>query len=206
MSTTDSTKTPTSIKDKGARRGRLAPDPELWQALGGDKGLRRVIDEFYVRVFADDQLAPFFAGVRREFAADKQFSFLRSILTGERNYFGNHPRNAHFWMVISDDLFDYREDLMERCLLEHGLSKDLAGRVRSIDEIFRRAIVKDEPLRNERAAPAEGFEVARLEVGSLCDACEGEIPEGAMATYHVRTGKTHCSSCRPLDGAESFHP
>lgn len=198
----------TSIKVKNeprrpsVRGGKLAPDPELWQAMGRGAGLRASLEDFYSQVFEDELLAPFFEGVRQEFVVDKQFSFLRSILTGERNYFGNHPRRAHSWMVISDELFEHREDLLERTLIRRGLSATLAARVRSINEIFRNVIVKDRPLKklvNGREVAVEGYESALIEVGTLCDACEGEVAVGDRVTYHVRTGKTYCSKCTPAE-------
>ena len=187
-----------------ARRGRLSPDPELWQALGGAEGLRAVLQDFYAKVFADPRLAPFFEGVRKEFVIDKQFSFLRSILTGSRDYFGNHPRRAHSWMLISDELFDHRENLLEESLLSHGVDRETARRARELDEVFRQAIVKDRPLRRMsrgREVPLERFDVAVLEVGTLCDGCEQELSAGDRVVYHLRTGKTFCIECGPALGA-----
>ena len=43
---------------------------------------------------------------------EKQYSFLKACITGEKCYFGNRPRNAHHWMIIDDALFDYRQALM----------------------------------------------------------------------------------------------
>ncbi len=185
------------------RGGKLAPDPELWEAIGRGDGLRASLEDFYAQVFQDDRLAPFFEGVRKEFVVDKQFSFLRSILTGERNYFGNHPRRAHAWMVISDELFEHREDLLEQTLLRRGLSAHLASRIRSLNEIFRGAIVKDEPLKrivNGRTIPTEGYESIEIAVGALCDGCQGEVSAGDRVIYHVRTGKTYCLDCAPEEG------
>lgn len=182
------------------RTRRLAPDPELWEAIGGTSGLRAVLQDFYAQVFADPQLAPFFEGVRQDFVVDKQYSFLRSILTGDRSYFGNHPRNAHFWMVISPQLFDHREDLLEASLLRHGVSPEMALRVRRIDDVFRKAIIKKEPLRLKGKDQALGQELQtmQMDVGTLCDVCEAEVSIGDWVSYHARTGKTFCSACQPI--------
>lgn len=184
------------------RRGPLAPDPEIWSAFHHGPGLREVLEDFYTRVFDNEQLAPFFVHTNKAWAVDKQFSFLRSIFTGEGGYFGMRPRNAHHWMVISDELFDYRESLLEDCLRRYGLPDHLIKRVRALDEVFRKQVVKDEPISLKMHGiekPAEGYDTLVMPVGTLCDDCGGEVPAGETVTYHVRTGHTYCAVCRPAE-------
>jgi hypothetical protein len=101
-------------------------------------------------------------------------------------------------MVISDELFDYREGLMEACLRRHGLPEHLIARFRAVDEVFRKQIVKSGPkprkLRGE-ALPLEGWGEVVLTAGTLCDGCEAALNPGTAARYHVRTGQTYCSAC-----------
>jgi truncated hemoglobin YjbI len=185
-------------RDKSPRRGRLAPDPALWDALGREAGLRQLLETFYARVYADERLAPFFAGVARSWAIDKQFNFLSSVITGARTYFGNHPRRAHHWMVISHELFDHREALLRACALELGVAPEMADRLRRIDEVFRRAIVKTEPrpLRIDGVTlPVDGREETVLDLDTLCDACGAEITAGEPLVYLVRAGQTLCAGC-----------
>lgn len=186
--------------DQRRRRGDLKPNPQMWAALEGGPGLSRVLNDFYERVYADPQLAPFFAHVKKEWVASKQFSFLRDIFTGERHYFGMRPRNAHHWMVISDELFDHREELMAQTLRDHGLPEHLVAQFRELDEVFRKQIVKQRPIPMKirgMAMPLEGYEQEILTASTLCDGCSAEIAVGTRASYHVRTGKTFCSACTP---------
>ncbi len=187
-----------------SRGGDLAPDPEMWAALGQGVGLRQVLEDFYGRVYADPRLAPFFRHTTRERAIDKQFSFLREIFTGEECYFGDRPYNAHHWMVVSDELFDHREELMAECLSRHGLAAELVARFRRVDEVFRKQIVKaaakPRKLRGEEL-PLDGFGDVEIALGTLCDGCQGEIPAGARARYHLRTGHTYCSPCATREEA-----
>lgn len=180
------------------RNGALAPDQEMWRALEEGKLLNTILEDFYSRVYADERLAPFFEDVRVERAIDKQFTFLKSVFTGERCYFGEHPKKAHHWMVISEDLFDYREQLMEDCLRRAGLAEHLIKRWRALEEVFRKSIVKSAPAPRKvggRLIPAEGYNEAVIDMATLCDACEGEITEGTRVSYHVRTGKVYCAPC-----------
>lgn len=179
------------------RSGDLAPDPELWRALGGGV-LQRILEDFYARVYDDPRLGPFFEGVTRERAVEKQYNFLMELFTGERVYFGARPRNAHHWMVISHELFDYREDLLAEVCRAHGLGEEHIARWRRADEIFRKQIVKDVPVPLKlggQALPLEGYESLVLSAGALCDGCHAEIQAGDEVRYHVRLGTTFCSRC-----------
>jgi truncated hemoglobin YjbI len=123
----------------------IAPDPELWSALEEGVGLTRILRDFYTRVFADESLAPFFHDISRERAVQKQYELLADILSGQRAYFGLNLFNALHWMVISDDLFDYRELLFETILREHGLAESMIRGWHALHERFRAEIVKAAP-------------------------------------------------------------
>lgn len=176
----------------------LRPDPEMWAALKEGEGLTQILEDFYGRVYEDRRLAHFFEGVTRQRAIEKQYAFLCQIFSGQQLYFGERPRNAHHWMVISDELFDYREELMESCLRRYGLQDHLVLRWRSVEERFRKQIVKDKPfgrkIRGEEM-PFEGYDSMELSVGTLCDGCQGALDPGMTIHFHRRTGKGYCATC-----------
>jgi NAD(P)H-flavin reductase/truncated hemoglobin YjbI len=174
------------------------PDPELWAALGSGELLLQVLQDFYSRVYADERLAPFFHGVTKQRSVEKQYLFMRQLLTGDKVYFGDRPRNAHHWMVVSEELFDYREELLMACLRQHGLPERLVRRWRAIDERYRRDIVKSTPWKrvvNGVELPLEGFGETEMSVGGLCDGCGREIAPGERVRYHLRLGSAYCADC-----------
>jgi ferredoxin-NADP reductase/truncated hemoglobin YjbI len=182
----------------GNDRSYPPPDPVLWEALNSGETLSAVLLDFYTRVFQDENLSSFFHGVTKQRSIEKQYLFMRQIITGEKIYFGDRPRNSHHWMVISDDLFDYRAEIMVSCLREHGLSEPMIHRFREIEEFFRSDIVKSAPyprLMGDVEIPFEGFGEITLDVGTLCDACEREVTIGEKVIYHMRLGKIYCSDC-----------
>ncbi len=149
-------------------------------------------------MFEDPRLAPFFHGVTRERVVDKSYSFLAEIFSGERLYFGDRPRNAHHWMVISDELFDHRERLFEGVLRESGLAAPHVRAWLEVHQVFRKQIVKAAPVPRRMGGvemPLEGWQEDTLLAGSLCDRCQAELPEGTRVTYHRRRGTTHCLTC-----------
>jgi truncated hemoglobin YjbI len=191
------------------RAGDLAPDAEMWQALGNGELLRVILQDFYSRVFADSRLSQFFWQTTRERAIEKQYNFLHEVFTGQKVYFGERPYNAHSWMVIDHDLFDYREQLMVECLRRHGLPEKLVQRWRGLEESFRRHIVKLEPRGKKFGGvelPVEGYETMVLDCASLCDGCGDELPVGGTITYHVRVGHSFCQVCAPKALAGAFDP
>lgn len=187
---------------KTERKGDLAPNPAMWTALKEGELLNEILLDFYSQVFADPQLSPFFKDSNQPRAIEKQYLFMKGILTGKKCFFGERPRNAHHWMVISDELFDHREKLMEDTLRKHHLAENFIKQWIAIDEIYRKQIVKKEAFGKKIGGveiPAEGYKVDTLTLASMCDECEEEISEGSEITYHVRTGKVFCHKCTPED-------
>lgn len=177
------------------------PDVELWAALDNGALLTRILPDFYTRVYADPRLSPFFKNVTKQRLIEKQYSFLKRAITGELCYFGERPRNAHHWMVINDELFDYRNDLLRQTARNHGLDEKWLRRWEVIEESFRRDIVKDKAwprVVGGVEVGLDGFSEIVLDEGSLCNSCEQVIKKGESVRYHLRTGETFCASCAAL--------
>lgn len=182
----------------GERPKYPPPDPELWTALGEGEVLHQLLKDFYGRVFKDERLASFFDGFTQQRLIEKQFLFMRQIITGEKIYFGDQPRNTHHWMVISDELFDHREHIMTGCLRRAGLPEPMVQRFNAIEEYYRQDVVKDKPFPKkigDTEMPLEGFNELIMDVGTLCDSCQREVAPGEKVIYHVRLGKIYCSDC-----------
>lgn len=196
---------PPFMPDDAAKLAALPPDPELWEALGR-AGLLAILTDFYGRVFADPRLSPFFHGVTQERAIGKQFSFLFDVFTGKKEYFGLRPFNAHHWMIISDELFDYREALFEECLQRFGLAEPLIRRWLALHELFRREIVKSSArgiVLDGVEQKIPGFEELVMSEGAVCDGCRRVLERGAKVRCHLRTGLLYCEACEAVEGG---HP
>jgi len=191
-------------KESAVRMERRTPppDPELWSQLDEGAILKEVLQDFYELAFEDERLGPFFIGVTQQRLREKQYSFLRSLMLGTRDYLGQRPRNAHHWMVISDELFDYRLDRMTDCMKAHGLSESLIRRWHVFEEFFRSDIVKRRPIArtlNGQPLRLDGFEDTTLDVGSLCDACDEAIDAGSTIRINLRLGTIYCRHCINLE-------
>ncbi len=184
--------------DDRAKLARIEPDPALWQALDHGRLLRAILEAFYARVYVDPRLAPFFQRTSITRAVDKQYEFLAWLISGEGGYFGLNPFNAHHWMVISDELFDYREQLLEATMRAHGLDEASVRRWAALHERFRREIVKQAPrglVRDGVEMPAEGYSEETVDVATICDGCAEPMDVGSLGRLHVRTGELFCGRC-----------
>ena len=194
-------------EDKSVERRKFPdPDPEMWQALDNGKLMLAILTSFYTHVFEDELLSPYFKGVTRQRLIEKVYNFHYQMFTGEKVYFGERPRNAHHWMVISDELFDYRESIMEEALREHGLAEHLIKRWIEYEQMYRDDIVKSQPIKKilfGQEMPLEGFEEMVMDVSTLCDSCSGEINIGDMVRYHIRMGTMYCTKCMQKEDASS---
>lgn len=182
----------------GRSRTPMVADREMWEALGEGRLLVEILTDFYTEVYADAVLAPYFRGITKERVIGQVFSFMRDSFAGERHYFGMRPRTAHHWMVISDEIFDHRERLMEACLRRHGLAEHLVHRWRRFEEAFRGDIVKAMPWKlviDGIEMPLDGFGEQELSVGTLCDGCQRAVDVGERVRYHLRLGLTYCKQC-----------
>lgn len=177
------------------------PDPELWAALGDGRTARAVLDDFYAQVYQDPELRPFFHGVTQQRAADKQYAFLRQLMTGEKSYFGDRPRNTHHRMVITDALFDHRQALMVGTLRRHGLDEAEIARWTRFELHYRSDIVKREPWPRLPGSVGDqaldGYVVETLDTAMVCDHCSEAVEVGTQVLYHQRLGTISCPSCAP---------
>ncbi len=174
------------------------PDMELWEALQEGKLLLQILQDFYGRVYKDELLSPYFHGTTMQRSIEKVYSFLQQIFTGNKCYFGDRPRNAHHWMVISEDTFKYREALMMDCQRRAGLPENMIRRWIAIEAYYKQDIVKAEPWKRVVGGvelPLEGFGELILDAGSMCDGCGRAVEVGERVRYHLRIGSMYCGQC-----------
>lgn len=67
----------------------------LYDRLGGREGIRAVVDDFYDRLLADEDLGPFFETADLETLRRTQTAFLCEAAGGPETYDGESVREAH---------------------------------------------------------------------------------------------------------------
>ena len=78
----------------------------IYDAIGGEAALAAVVDDFYMRVTGDSELARFFAGTNMAKLKGRQVEFFAAALGGPHTYTGAPMREAHRGRGIGKKHFD----------------------------------------------------------------------------------------------------
>lgn len=101
----------------------------LYDMIGGEPALTAVVDDFYVRVLADPELAGFFAGANMNKLKGRQVEFFAEALGGPRLYSGPTMRQAHQGRGIGQMHFNLVASHLIDALTAAGVADD---QVRSV--------------------------------------------------------------------------
>ncbi len=78
----------------------------MYQTIGGDAGITKVVDLFYEKLWADPELKHYFDGIDREKLKHHQRQFLTFALGGGENAYGGRPLGeSHAFLKITDSAF-----------------------------------------------------------------------------------------------------
>lgn len=106
--------------------------PTLFERIGGEATIARLVDHFYDRVLADEELAPFFEHTPMEKLRRMQLEFFSAALDGPQAYSGLSLAHAHQGRGISVKHFQHFVQHLLETLKDLGLSRQ------DIDEIISR--------------------------------------------------------------------
>lgn len=78
----------------------------VYEQLGGQESIAAVVDDFYVRVLADPELAGFFRGTNMSRLKGMQVEFFSAALGGPEPYTGRTMKDVHRGRGIGQSHFD----------------------------------------------------------------------------------------------------
>jgi hemoglobin len=99
--------------------------PTLFEELGGEPVLRRIIDHFIDRLFADQMIGFFFARADRKRIKEKEFEFAAAHLGAKVKYSGRAIATAHAAHQIFDGQFLRRLTILRETLEEFGVPENV---------------------------------------------------------------------------------
>ena len=101
----------------------------IYDEIGGEPALVKVVDDFYLRVLADPQLAGFFTGMNMIRLKGRQVAFFAQALGGPELYDGASMRDAHTGRGITQSDFDKVALHLTESLQTAGVPDDLVGQI-----------------------------------------------------------------------------
>jgi hemoglobin len=101
----------------------------IYDAIGGEDALIKVVDDFYRRVMDDPQLAGFFAGTNMTRLKGRQVEFFAVALGGPHTYTGASMRDAHQGRSIGQEHFNLVAGHLTDSLRDAGVSDELIGQI-----------------------------------------------------------------------------
>lgn len=102
----------------------------IYEQIGGQEALISVVDDFYVRVLADEELAPYFTGSNMSRLKGRQVEFFAAALGGPDHYDGLSMKEAHRGRGIDQKAFDRVAQLLAESLADAGVPSQ------TVDEII----------------------------------------------------------------------
>ncbi|MEU8897157.1 group 1 truncated hemoglobin [Nocardia sp. NPDC048505] len=101
----------------------------IYDQIGGAEAVAAVVDDFYVRVLADSELAGFFTGVNMSRLKGMQAEFFCAALGGPEPYTGAPMRAVHQGRGIEQEHFNLVAGHLVDALLGAGVPQEIADQI-----------------------------------------------------------------------------
>jgi len=120
----------------------MAIDKTLYDRLGGRATFEKVHRIFYNRAYVHDWLGKYFADKPQANLENQQTDFMIQLMGGPKVYGGKAPKFAHQHMMISDELFELRAQMLSDAIRDAGVADDLRKEWLAADAALKKSIVK----------------------------------------------------------------
>lgn len=127
----------------------------LYDDIGGEVGLRRVLRTLYDQLFDDVMVGFLFAGKDKEKLIEHQLWFTARFLGGPSKYEGRSLPDAHAALPILPGHFDRRHHLLRQALEQHGAPAAVRDEWLRVDQSLKHAVIKSGAEARERARTAK---------------------------------------------------
>jgi hemoglobin len=97
-------------------------DDELYEQLGGQPGLARLVDAFLPRVLADARLAPFFKEVNQDYLKGQLVAEFCQVSGGPCTRKGPDMKHAHEAFDIDRGTFNAMVEVLQDAMEEQGVA------------------------------------------------------------------------------------
>jgi hemoglobin len=113
----------------------------LYDAIGGEDAVRRVIQALYDRLFVDPIVGFLFEGKDKRHLVEQQTAFTCRFLGGPQRYEGRPLPEVHAPLPLLPGHFDRRHKLLEEALRAERVPEDVARVWLRIDQTLRPSVL-----------------------------------------------------------------
>jgi hemoglobin len=103
--------------------------PSIYTQIGGYQAIETVVDDFYDRVLADDELCAFFTGTNLNRLKGKQVEFFAAALGGPERYTGAPMKQVHGGRGIAMHHFDLTVQHLVNALVTAGVAPNTMTKI-----------------------------------------------------------------------------
>lgn len=115
----------------------------LLAQVGGEEGVRKILEDLYARLFEDPMVGFLFAGHDQEHIVRVQTQFTRRLLgDSSAPYEGKSIPDAHASLPILPGHFDRRHKLLADVLSAHDVPEEARQAWLRLDQGLRTAVLK----------------------------------------------------------------
>jgi truncated hemoglobin YjbI len=123
---------------------------ETFEKMGGRKSLILINKIFYDKVYKHPWLKLYFQEIPQQHIEDQQVDFMQKVLGGENLYVGKAPPAAHMHILINEEIFQVRKNLLVEAFHEAQAKKEMIDKWLALDDSFKRVIFKDSAAQCKR--------------------------------------------------------
>jgi hemoglobin len=117
------------FKSKSSTPEPASEEPTIYDKIGGQEAIETVVEDFYVRVLADEKLADFFTGTNMSRLKGKQVEFFSAALGGPEPYTGAPMKQVHQGRGIMMEHFMLVAGHLSDSLLAAGVPQDIVDQI-----------------------------------------------------------------------------
>jgi truncated hemoglobin YjbI len=114
----------------------------IFERVGGRDMLMKVSKVFYDKIYVHPWLKNYFKNTKQSTIESQQVDFMTGALGGPKIYCGRNPTDAHVHILITEELFQLRKQLLIEALDETKAPLELKERWLKVDEAFKSAMLK----------------------------------------------------------------
>ncbi len=115
---------------------------KLFDRIGGRPTLEAVHKRFYDKIFAHAWIGQFFQGIDQKHIESQQTDFIAMLFGGPKSYSGRMPVDAHEHIMIDEEIFALRTELLLESLTESGIGPAEIEDWLRIDGAFKKVLIK----------------------------------------------------------------